>query len=161
MIVIADTSVILNLCKVRHEHLLPALFKEIWIPEAVSREFSRLSDSEPRFHGLTMPGWAQVSPVPSIPSEVASQPGLHAGEAAALSLALTKHADAVLMDESAGRSAARSLGITAIGVLGVLLQSKRSGLIISIKPVLDRLESEAGFWLAPTVVTQVLIQAGE
>lgn len=89
------------------------------------------------------------------------QPGLHAGEAAALTLALANHADAVLMDESAGRTAARSLGITAIGVLGILLQSKRAGHISEIKPVLSRLGNEAGFWLAPRVVEQALAQAGE
>ena len=161
MIVVADTSVILNLCRVSHEHLLPTLFKEVWIPEAVGREFSRLSQAQPRFHGLTLPTWVIVSPAVDISSEVASQPGLHAGEAAALTLALTKHADAVLMDESAGRRAARSLGITAVGALGILLQAKRAGLVPAIRPLLTRLETEAGFWLSPPVVQEALLQAGE
>lgn len=102
-----------------------------------------------------------MAPAVPISSKVALQSGLHAGEAAALTLALMKHADAVLMDESAGRSAARNLGMTAIGVLGILLQAKRAGHIAAIKPVLAQLENEAGFWLSPTVVLQVLIQAGE
>ncbi len=161
MIVVADTSVILNLCKVGHEHLLPTLFKEVWIPEAVRREFSRLSQAQPRFDGIALPAWAMVSPMAVIPSEVASQPGLHACEAAALALAITKHADSILMDEAAGRRAARTLGITVIGVLGVLLQAKRAGLISEIKPVLNRLEVEAGFWLSASVVQQALLQAGE
>ena len=43
MIVVADTSVILNLCRVRHEHLLPALFGRVLIPTEVASEFSRLA----------------------------------------------------------------------------------------------------------------------
>lgn len=43
MIVVADTSVILNLCCVGQAHLLPALFHEVWIPDEVRIEFERLS----------------------------------------------------------------------------------------------------------------------
>src|SRR5205809_705847 len=41
VLVIADTSVLLNLCRVAHEHLLPALFHEVQIPPAVHAEFNR------------------------------------------------------------------------------------------------------------------------
>lgn len=161
MIVVADTSVILNLCKVGHADLLPALFKEVWIPEVVRLEFLRLSQANVRFQGLAIPDWLHVSSVQIIRHEVTSLPGLHAGETAALTLALAKHADAVLMDESAGRGAAKKLGLTAIGVLGILLQSKRAGLLPAIQPVLKQLEDEAGFWLGSAVVKQALVQAGE
>lgn len=161
MIVVADTSVILNLCKVGHEDLLPLLFKEVWIPEVVRLEFLRLSQEDVRFQGLVLPHWVQVSSALLVRDEVSSLPGLHAGETAALTLALAKHANAVLMDESAGRSAAKKLGLTAIGVLGILLQSKRAGLLPSIRPVLKQLEDEAGFWLGSGVVKQALSQAGE
>ena len=33
MIVVADTSVILNLCCVGQAGLLPGLFQQVWIPE--------------------------------------------------------------------------------------------------------------------------------
>ncbi|HEY1049527.1 MAG TPA: DUF3368 domain-containing protein [Prosthecobacter sp.] len=161
MIVVADTSVILNLCKVGHADLLTILFKEVWIPEVVRLEFLRLSQTDPRFQGLALPHWINVSSALAVRAEVSSLPGLHAGETAALTLALAKQADAVLMDEAAGRSAAKKLGLTAIGVLGILLQSKRSGLILAIRPVLRQLEDEAGFWLSAGVVKQALAQAGE
>lgn len=161
MIVVADTSVILNLCKIGQENLLASLFQEVWIPEIVEQEFLRLSRDEPRFHGLLVPDWARVAAASSIPVEVSSMSGLHAGETAALALAMAKDADAVLLDETAGRNAARKLGLTAIGVLGILLQAKRSGLLSFIRPVVEQLEREAGFWLAASVVKQALLQAGE
>jgi predicted nucleic acid-binding protein len=42
MIVVADTSVILNLCRVQHERLLLQLFRRVLIPERVASEFARL-----------------------------------------------------------------------------------------------------------------------
>jgi len=161
MIVVADTSVILNLCCAGQEHLLPGLFREVCIPEQVRAEFERLSKQSPRFHGLRVPGWLKVMDVNEVPDVLAALPNLHAGETAALALAMDLQADAVLMDESAGRKAAHQLGVRAIGVLGVLVQAKRSGLLTEVRPVLETLESQAGFWLAPALVEATLKKLGE
>ena len=52
MIVVADTSVILNLCRVQQERLLQRLFKRVLIPAQVADEFERLSKVQQRFSGL-------------------------------------------------------------------------------------------------------------
>lgn len=161
MIVVADTSVILNLCCVGQADLLQALFKQVWIPEEVNAEFERLSQHRQRFQGLQVPAWAAIRPAVAIPAHLSALPNLHAGETAALALALDCHADAVLMDESTGRRAAHLLGLPVIGILGVLLQARRAGLLSAIKPVIERLETDAGFWLAPALVTEALENCGE
>lgn len=161
MIVVADTSVILNLCCVGQADILPALFQRVWIPDEVRAEFERLSQNQPRFRGLTLPNWALVQQAAPVSAQLAAMPGLHAGETAALALALESHADAVLMDESAGRRAAQLLGMPVIGVLGVLLQARKARLLPAIKPVIQRLETEAGFWLAPALVAEALLKCGE
>jgi uncharacterized protein len=161
VIVVADTSVILNLCCVKHGELLRALFKRVWIPEEVRREFERLSQSQMRFHDLTVPDWVEVHQVTAVPAVISTQPGLHSGEMAALALALEHHADAVLIDESAGRRAARFLGLPVIGVLGILLHARKTGLIPKLLPVLLRLEHEAEFWLAPSLIEHALREVGE
>ena len=161
MIVVADTSVILNLCCVEQAHLLPALFHEVLIPDEVRVEFERLSVHQPRFQDLRLPDWAHIQPAAPVSAALAAIANLHAGETAALALALNGHADAVLMDESAGRRAAQLLGLPVIGVLGVLLQARRSGLLPAVKPVLQRLAAEAGFWLSPVLVEEVLRKCGE
>ena len=60
MIVVADTSVILNLCRVEQEHLLQKLFARVLIPREVAAEFTRLSIVRPRFAfapgGTVLPG---------------------------------------------------------------------------------------------------------
>ena len=161
MLVVSDTSVLLNLCRVSTEGLLPELFREVWIPPAVAEEFSRLAVSLPRFHGLVLPGWVRIAPAVRVAAEVRTCPDLDSGETEALSLALELHADAVLMDEAAGRRAASILKVPVVGVAGILLRAKEQGLIPAVRPVLTQLREEAGFWLHPEFEAEVLRLASE
>ena len=97
MIVIADTSVILNLCRIGHE----------------------------------------------------------------IALCLTEKADALLIDETLGRELALRLGARTIGILGILIESKKRALISTVKEPLEKLEKDAGFWIAPSLRTRVLQLVGE
>lgn len=65
------------------------------------------------------------------------------------------------MDESLGRAVAARLGLRTIGILGILLEARRCNLIPKIGPVLDLLEQQAGFWIAPALRTRVLQLAKE
>lgn len=161
MIVVADTSVILNLCRVEQERLLQQLFGRVVVPTEVAAEFSRLSTGAARFTGLELPVWVEVVPGPQpIPNEVNSA-NLDGGESAAIALGLRLAADALLIDEKIGREVATQLGLRTIGVLGVLLEGRRRGLIPSLKAVLERLETEAGFWVARSLRQRVLRLAEE
>ena len=42
MIVVADTSVVLNLCRVEHDQLLRTLFGRVLVPVEVAFEFDRV-----------------------------------------------------------------------------------------------------------------------
>ncbi len=161
VLVVSDTSVLLNLCRVSAEDLLPELFHEVWIPPAVAGEFSRLATSRPRFEGLVLPGWVRIAPPVVVAAEVRACADLDSGETEALSLALELHADAVLIDEAAGRRAANMLKVPFVGIAGILLRAKRQGLIPAVHPVLARLREEAGFWLHPRFEAEVLRLAGE
>jgi predicted nucleic acid-binding protein len=161
VIVVTDTSVVLNLCCLREEKLLADIFGTIIAPPAVAREFQRLANVDKRFSRLAFPTFIRiVAPAGVIPSLSGNQK-LHAGEIEALSLAIEQKADVVLMDESAGRSIAAGLGLPCIGILGILIQAKRSGLLPEIAPLLDKLQAEAGFWIAPSLRLRVLEMVDE
>jgi predicted nucleic acid-binding protein len=156
MIVVADTSVILNLCRVQHEHLLKELFQRVLIPARVAAEFARLAGAQARFAGLVLPAWINVLSDPSsVPSSLI-QANLDPGESAAIALCLNEKADALLIDEALGRRAAEGLGLRTIGILGVLIESRKRQLIPSVKNLLDRLEKDAGFWVSPNLRIKVL-----
>ena len=71
------------------------------------------------------------------------------------------HADAVLIDERRGYEVAVQLGLRTIGILGILLGAKSAGFLPAVKPVLDALQKDAGFWLSESLRKQVLVTAGE
>ena len=161
MIVVADTSVILNLALVGQEELLAVLFREVFVPLAVKSEFARLAESQGRFAGLRLPAWVRVREPAAIPAALALHVELHPGETDALALALEIHADGVLIDEAVGRAVALEFGLTPIGLLGILVRAKRSGKLAAVAPVVDALLERAQFRVAPELVREILRLTGE
>lgn len=94
-------------------------------------------------------------PPQPFPPEVI-QANLDVGESAALALCLSQKADALLIDELLGREVAAHLGFRTIGILGVLIEARRRQLIPQMAALLERLEKEAGFWIAPSLRARVL-----
>ena len=115
MIVVSDTSPLTALLTVAQADLLPKLFGEVVVPEAVRNELLR---THPQ-----LPAWLRVQTVKD-----AFQAGLFAqtvdaGEAEAIELARELRADHLLIDERKGRRLAVQEGIPVIGLLGVLQPS--------------------------------------
>jgi predicted nucleic acid-binding protein len=161
VIVVADTSVFLNLACVGEVQLLRDLFATVYAPPEVRREFERAAQRLPRFTGLIFPDWVLIrsSQVPLPPSLAAE--ALDPGESEAIRLAAEIRADAVLIDEEAGRRAAESLGLATFGLLGVLLRAKQARCLPAIAPVLDALAVRARFHLSSELRQMVLRHAGE
>jgi len=160
VIVVADTSVILNLAFVGQEQLLAQLFGEVLIPPAVHAEFLRLSSAPGRFAGLILPPSLQTRPVSGIPVSLRGDQRLDAGETEALALALELHANLVLMDEAAGRHAALQHGLVPIGV-GLLVEGKRKGLVPAVAPILRTLVGQARFRASQSLLRETLRLANE
>ena len=52
------------------------------------------------------------------------------------------------MDERLGRSAAHSLGLKVVGLVGVLIEARDRGLITNANEIMDQLHRQAGFWIS-------------
>jgi predicted nucleic acid-binding protein len=87
-----------------------------------------------RAWAIAPPGWLTVTPAPPLQDPQLAK--LDAGEAAAITLALTLPADLILMDERAGVAAARARAPSVVGTIGVLDQAARAGLIEIAEAVL-------------------------
>lgn len=153
MIVVADTSAISNLMTVGCDHILGVLFHEVMIPPAVERELLDWHSILPVF--VTVISASDAAAVARLAED------LDAGEAEAIVLADELHADLLLIDERKGREAAGRLGLRSTGLLGVLLEAKKTGILPLLKPVLDDLIVRAGFRLSAAVRAEFLRLAGE
>ena len=86
---------------------------------------------------------------------------LDIGEAATISLALQESAALVLMDEVKGRRVARDVyGLAVIGTGRVLVEARRASLISEVRPLIEQMRA-GGYWLADTIMAEILRQAGE
>ncbi len=112
MLVVSDTSPILNLAAVGRADLLGSLYGELVIPPAVQGELASLPRRFPRFAAAAPPpSFLRVEPIPgdvdagALLAELALP--LDPGEAEALALAASLPADLLLVDEFAARRLAR------------------------------------------------------
>lgn len=105
--------------------------------------------------------WIAVHEVANRSLVAALRLELDPGEAEAIACALETQANRLLLDERLGRAVATRLGIQPIGVLGVFIEAKRQGILSVVKPQLDALITQAGFWIAKPLYGRVLAAAGE
>jgi predicted nucleic acid-binding protein len=161
VIVVTDTSVILNLCAIGQQHLLRDLYHQVLAPSTVIAEFRRLASADNRFLGLEFPSWIEEAAPKSLHPSLSDSQRLHEGEVAALSLALEVSVDIVLIDDQAARTAALRLGLSVVGLLGILVEARDKDLIPALAPIVDRLQEEAGFWISPALRLTVLRAVGE
>lgn len=156
MIIVSDTSPINNLAAINHLHLLHQLYETVLIPEAVYRE---LTDPNFPVAGATEVqtfDWIQTCAVRDRTLVEALSSELDIGEAEAIALAVEIQADQVLIDERRGRLIATRLNLRYVGILGILVEAKSQGLIAEVKPLLNALVYEAGFWVAESLYNSIL-----
>jgi uncharacterized protein len=153
MIVVSDTSPITALLTVGHIDLLSKLFGEVIIPVEVHCELLRLHPS--------LPTWIKVERVASPENTLAFRALVDPGEAEAIELAKELNADRLLIDDYKGRRLAEREGVAVIGLLGVVLLAKTTGLIPSARELLTRLKAEADIYLSEEILTAGLRSVGE
>lgn len=159
-VVVSDTSPLRALAHLGRLDLLSALFGEVLVPPS---DVAELEQPRPRFAPVAIRALSFVRvQAPSSRTMVDElRQVLGPGEAEAIALAVEVRADAILIDETAGRAVARQHGLFPVGVLGVLLRAKQRRLIHAVVPLVDRLQSELGFFISSALRADVLEQAGE
>ena len=98
-LIVADTSPLVYLVLIDHIDILPRLFEAVLIPDAVQAELqSLLAPAAVQDWASALPSWVEVRQVLNLPDDAAFR-SLGEGERAAIALALSIHADLVLIDE--------------------------------------------------------------
>lgn len=163
MRVVSNTSPVSNLAIIGRLDVLSVQFGTILIPDGVRKELERLEHDGGRgaIQQARTRGWLEVNSAAEAGLARHLSTSLDAGEAEAIALASGCAADLLIIDDSAGRAVARNLGINLTGTLGVLLKERRAGRLPSMAEEMDRLVTEAGFYLSREVRETFLEAAGE
>ena len=161
MIVISDTSPIINLAIIDKLDLLPQLFDTIVIPEAVFNEIVIIGKGLPGSDIIENAKWVEVKTCNNRILINSLLDYVQIGEAEALTLALELQADTIIVDEAAARNLAEQFGLNFTGLLGILIKAKEHGLIPSVKPLMDALRTKARFFIHQSLYNQVLKIAKE
>lgn len=157
--VVVNASPLITLFKSGQAALLPALFRQIHVPDAVWREISDSRHDDVASRELASASWAiRLPPQALDPLVIAWDAGL--GETEVLAYARANPDVRAVVDDDYARRCAQSLGIRTLGTCGVIVLAKRRGVISEVKPSLEALQA-AGLWLSESVLQAVLVAADE
>ena len=128
MIIVSDTSPINYLILIGQIDLLPQLFEQIIIPQAVYNELSdSLAPLSVQNWTIDTPSWLKIQPVSQPTDEIKNL--LDPGESEAIILAQELNADLLLLDDMKARRIAKQRGLVITGILGILDQATNMKLI--------------------------------
>ncbi len=157
--VVADTSPLFYLARLRRFSLLESLYGSVHVPETVWQETlagGRLdSEIPPMLTAARASGWLTVHPVPP-PLPLSGAALLDAGERDALALARQLDATLLLIDDRRGVRVATGLGFNVTGTLGVLVEARQAGLISRLAPELRSLRERTSFHFTEALFVHVL-----
>lgn len=159
-VVVCDTSLPLYLERVQHQHLLQELFELVYVPEAVLLELDA--------GRLLRPDTITPRKIDWMTRVTVTEEGLHdlpsnklgQGEREVIAYAHAHDCCIAGLDDWQARLLAEKIGVTVIGIVGIVIQAKYSGSITSVQDILKRMQQQ-GFFLSDVVYREALRLAGE
>lgn len=161
MIIISDTSPIVNLAAIGQLDLIPKLFTHIIIPQAVFDEITIRGAGKFGSSEVLTAQWISIRQCTNTVLLSNLLIDLDQGEAEAITLAVEMDTKSILIDESDGRAIALQYQLKPIGILGILLEAKKKGLIIDVKTCMDDLRNISNFFISKSIYNHILKLAGE
>lgn len=140
MIVVADSGPLHYLLLLEHIELLERFYGEVIVPDAVATELAASSAPSGVRDWITQPPpWLRIVAVePRDIDDVVDD--LDLGERAAIALAARMKANLLLIDEAAGRAAAKRRNLRVTGTLGVLRAGAEQGLV-DVPSLVERIKA--------------------
>ncbi len=148
-IIISDTSCLILLDKIGKLNLLHQVFGQVIITQEVATEYN-----------TELPDWFVIKRPTNTTYQKILEASLDKGEASAIAYAIDQHDCLLIIDDYKGRKFAEQLGISITGTLGVIIAAKLSGLIPSVKPLIQEIK-KTNFRLTADLEKSTLEKANE
>jgi hypothetical protein len=143
MLVAADSSALVALSTCDALEVLPRMYDDIRVPQAVYNEV--VVPGKPQSELLKGLLVGRVTTV-DLSRWVLAAGGLGQGELEAMALYKQLSADTLLIDDRRARAVAENNQISCIGTLGFLLLAKRRGAISQVSPYIEKLRDSSLFY---------------
>ena len=162
MIIVSNTGPLIGLAKINQIGLLRQLAAAVYIPPQVHRELLAKSGPEATAIDEALNEFIRIK-IPGAVDATATGilKGLDEGERQAIILARSFSSPVLLLlDDRAGRTAARKLNQPLTGLPGLLLMAREVGLIKEVLPMIEDVRAK-GYWLSDAVVHAVKVAAAK
>ena len=161
MVIVSNSSPLINLSLIGRLNILERKFSEIVIPQAVWREVVVDGFGKPGAKEVERARWIKVQDVKDRNLVTSLGRYLDAGESEAIALALEVGADIILLDERDARDTAQAFGLNILGVIGVLIWARKKQWVPNLKDELIRLQEVARFRFSGELYRRALVEVGE
>jgi len=148
-IIISDASCLILLEKIGELDLLNKLFGKIITTQEVADEF-----------GLPLPGWVELRHASDKNYQAIIEASVDKGEASAIALAIEYVDCLIIIDDLKARKFALQLHLNITGTLGIIVEAKRSGIIESVEPLIDRIRN-TNFRITEKLKAMIIKKANE
>ena len=145
--IVLNASPLIVLFKARLEYILPELFKDIVIPEAVFHEI--ISGDDRAASKIQQAKWYTVQTIVNDVNIL--EWNLGKGESSVLSYALHNRQYRAVLDDRAARKCAKTFNIKLLGTGSMVVLALRKGIISSFDQAILELKN-AGLWISDTVI---------
>jgi uncharacterized protein len=158
--VVCDASTLIALARIGQLELLVRTGARVVIPREVYEEVVVRGEGKPGAIEVREAAWIETRGVADHNMVTGFRTVLHAGESEAIVLAKEIDADLLILDDGEARDAARSAGLSVVGLLAFLVLAKERGTIEQVRPLLDALRRQ-GFFMSDDLYHHILQRAGE
>ena len=148
-IIIADTTCLISLSRIRRLNILKDLYSEIFITSIIKNEYAE-----------QLPPWIKIMDPKNDESVKLIGINLDQGESTAIALAMENENSLLIIDERKGRRIAKSLNLKIIGLLGIIIKAKQLDYIDSVKDIIADLEA-VEFRISESLKNTILKLANE
>lgn len=146
---ISDTSCLIILTKIGALEILGQLYKTVIITQDIFHEYDD-----------TIPDWFLIQNAKDQYRQQLLEMQIDKGEASAIALAMEISDHIVILDDWKARKVTERLGLNVTGTMGVIIKAKNSGIISSIKPLIDKIK-ETNFRISEELEQIALEAANE
>ncbi len=151
--VVLNASPLICLCKSDLSGLLPKLFTNIVVSDAVRTEVMAKGMIDFNLGKIFTEAWLKKAEIITIHPDIAAW-GLGQGEGSVLSYAFYNQSYWAVIDDLEARRCAASMGCRYTGTVGILVLAKKKGIIPSVRDCIYRLQ-DAGLWMSTAFIEDV------